>query len=162
MGALDPVELTLGNPIAHFTVSDISSGFQWYDKIGYEFDPTWETLAPFHRTEKVRPYDTPEALGYAPVTIGFTAVNSISAVTLNSSNWSGISEFEWSFGDGTIVSTQNPTVEHSYGSAGRFKVTLTVRNVSGNTDSIAKTFRVLGDGDAIPPASPFQLRFVNN
>ena len=149
-GALSAVEVTAGEPISHFTVSAISSGLQWYDKVGYEFDPVWETLPPFDRKEKVRPYDVPEALGSAPVTVTFSASDSISNVSGNSTDWNGITAFQWSFGDGGTAFTTEPTVQHTFNSGGQFTVSLSVRVANGNIDTSKKVYRVLGD--VAPPA----------
>jgi hypothetical protein len=149
VGALPPVPVTVGVPVAHFRVSAISSGFQWYDKTGGDFDPGWMARAPFRRNGKIRPYETPEALGVAPVTVQFSASNSIGAATAASTNWQGISIFRWTFGDGSVEFTTQPLVEHTFQSAGSFTVTLTVTGPTGATDVMSKTFRVLGD--ALPP-----------
>jgi PKD repeat protein len=46
-----------------------------------------------------------------------------------------IVQYKWDFGDGTIISTNSPLIEHSYSKINRYIVTLTVYNAQGNSDS---------------------------
>ncbi|MFY0254696.1 PKD domain-containing protein [Chitinophaga sp. 30R24] len=44
----------------------------------------------------------------------------------------------WDFGDGTVVTTSNAYISHSYTKAGKYDVTLTVTNVNGCTATLKK------------------------
>lgn len=159
-GALAPVARPEGAPIAHFSISAISTGLQWYDKVGYDFNPAWTTLPPFKRGNKVRPYWTAEALGDAPVTVEFSASNSIGGVSADSSDWVGVTRFTWDFGDSVRKDTTQPTVSHTFVSSGQFTVRLTVLNSQGNTHTTTKTYRVLGGVDTGRPISPRNIRII--
>ena len=61
--------------------------------------------------------------------------------------------YSWSFGDGSTGT--GPSVEHSYGSAGNFTVTLTVTDRGGNQASLSQTVSVLGaNGLPNSPSNP--------
>lgn len=161
LGALAPVAVTVGTPIGHFSISELSSGLTWHDATGTDFDPPWTLLAPFERTSKVRPWDTPEALGHAPVTVTFNATGSISGQAVGSTDWEGITSFIWNFGDGSFVTTSQPTVTHTYTSTGAVRVTLTVTNGAGQADAVSRTYRILGGTGDSAPTPPSGLRVVD-
>ena len=159
LGALTPVKVAPNTPISYFSLFSISSGFKWYDRTGLDFDPAWKLLAPFDRKNKIRPYQTAEALGHAPVMVEFSARNSISGMTQQSMDWAGITQFHWDFGDGVTRTTGTPTVAHTFERAGQFTVRLTVMNSSGFSHSSSKTYRVLEDGLG-RPRPPRNVRLV--
>ncbi|HYD03402.1 MAG TPA: PKD domain-containing protein, partial [Alphaproteobacteria bacterium] len=51
----------------------------------------------------------------------------------------GIVSYRWDFGDGTVVTTTSPTLNHTYRSIGWFVVTLTVTDAGGYQDSDTTT-----------------------
>lgn len=61
----------------------------------------------------------------------------------NSSDDQGIASSSWSFGDGNVSSSTNPS--HTYNSAGSYTVTLTVTDTQGQTDSTAASVIIAGD-----------------
>lgn len=61
--------------------------------------------------------------------------------------------YDWTFGDGTTGN--GPSVEHSYGSAGAYTVTLTVTDRGGNQAKFSQSVDVLGaNGLPTPPLNP--------
>lgn len=64
--------------------------------------------------------------------VGFTAADSSDAQ-------GGITSYEWSFGDGTTVTTATPTVSHNFPNAigGRYDVRVTVTDEQGTQDTSA-------------------------
>lgn len=157
IGALTPVKVTAGVPIAHFTVT---APLGWFDLTGTNFDLGWVALKPHERRGVIRPYNTPEVLGVAPVNVTFSASNSISGVTAQSTNNVGITGYSWSFGDGSSTGSTSPFATHNFLSAGTWPVTLTVTNSSGGTASYTQTYRTIGSTNpVIRPAPPTILRF---
>ncbi|MBX3744438.1 MAG: DUF1565 domain-containing protein [Verrucomicrobiae bacterium] len=147
IGALPPVPVRVGQPIAHFSALPDVPG--WHDVIGFAFDPAWTNLAPFQRTEPVRPWRTPEVLGTVPCTVHFDASHSVGALTSNSTNWTGITTFEWDFGDGSTWTNSfrrdgrtSPHVTHVFGKEGTFTVRLRVRNEAGTSATFTNRYRV--------------------
>ena len=61
---------------------------------------------------------------------------------LNSSNWNGIVEYSWDFGDATPISHE-PMPWHSFDRPGTYKVTLTVRDSYLTGDVSRETFTVV-------------------
>lgn len=60
----------------------------------------------------------------------------------NNSNWNGIVEYTWDFGDATPISHE-PSPWHSYDLPGTYKVTLTVRDAYLTGDVTRQTFSVI-------------------
>ena len=60
----------------------------------------------------------------------------------------------WDFGDGTKATGKNPT--HKFAREGDYKVTLTIRDASGNSDSTSKIVKVRTPKEqiSIPPIKP--------
>jgi len=54
-----------------------------------------------------------------------------------------IISYEWDFGDGNITSTTEEKINHSYSEAGSYKVTLTVKDDKGATNSTTKIITVM-------------------
>jgi PKD repeat protein len=99
-------------------------------------------------------------LGVAPVNVTFSASNSISGVTAQSTNNVGITGYTWNFGDGSVTGSATPFVTHNFLSAGTWPITLTVTNSSGGTASYTQTYRTIGSTNAVVrPAPPTNLRF---
>ena len=57
--------------------------------------------------------------GKAPLKVKFTSTSTGAPTT-----------WKWSFGDGTYSTAKNPA--HTYGKAGKYTVSLTVKNIAGN------------------------------
>ncbi|MDQ1276141.1 MAG: hypothetical protein QG610_1716 [Euryarchaeota archaeon] len=78
----------------------------------------WTVATP--STNPVANFSASPASGYVPLTVNFTdqSTNSPSA-------------WNWSFGDGTTSTDQNPT--HTYSTAGNYTVTLTASNAAGSS-----------------------------
>lgn len=66
----------------------------------------------------------------------------------------GISQFQWSFGDGSSGFGQNTS--HAYAAPGTYFVTLTVVDPSGLT-STSSTTATVGGGQPIPPIGPLSV-----
>ncbi len=62
----------------------------------------------------------------------------------------GALNYLWTFGDGQISNVQNPV--HAYAAAGRYGITVTVRDNEGAQDSLALNIDVRDCGAVIPPA----------
>jgi PKD repeat protein len=58
-----------------------------------------------------------------------------------------ITNYEWDFGDGNTVNTAKEVVQHSYHSAGDYRVNLTITDNDGATDSIHKIIHVSAKPD---------------
>lgn len=158
IGALPPVKITVGLPIAHYTVT---GPLGWFDLTGTNFDLGWVAMKPHERRGVIRPYNSPEVLGVAPVNVTFNASNSVSGVSAQSTNNVGITGYSWNFGDGVVTGGSNPAVTHNFASAGTWPVTLTVTNSSGGIASYTQTYRTLGSTNAVVrPAPPSNLRIV--
>ena len=56
-------------------------------------------------------------------------------------NTSNVALWNWSFGDGTTSSEQNP--QHSYSSAGNYNVSLTITNINGCTNTVSHGISIL-------------------
>jgi PKD repeat protein len=54
----------------------------------------------------------------------------------------GITNYEWDFGDGSTVSTTKEVIQHTYHSAGDYRVNLTLTDNDGATDSSNKIIHV--------------------
>jgi hypothetical protein len=157
IGALAPVKITAGVPVAHFTVT---APLGWFDLTGTNFDLGWVALKPHERRGVIRPYTTPEVLGIAPVNVTFSASNSVSGVTAQSTNNAGITGYSWNFGDGSVSGGTSPFVTHNFASAGTWPITLTVTNTSGGTASFTQIYRTLGSTNAAArPIAPSNLHF---
>ncbi|MCI4668479.1 MAG: PKD domain-containing protein [Bacteroidia bacterium] len=82
-----------------------------------------------------------------PVIASFTAVSS--------SNW-GIAKWDWNFGDGNTATTLDPVVDHPYGGAGLYDVSLTVTDSVGCSIQVQKPQFVEVYGDIIPQSVAIQ------
>jgi PKD repeat protein len=70
-----------------------------------------------------------------------------------------ISSYQWNFGDGNNVSSQENQVEHTYDTSGTYTVVLVVTDDSENTGSVSKTLTVTDNSTPIAsfvfsPTSP--------
>jgi len=68
-----------------------------------------------------------------------------------------ITVYEWDFGDGNITNTTEETIKHFYSEAGSYKVTLTVKDDKGATNSTAKVITVYSRAifDTGSPRNPY-------
>lgn len=144
-GALDAVTMTNNTPIAHFSISGISTGFQWYDPVDEDYNPAWVAMDAFDRPSRIRPWDTPEAIGENGVQITFDASTSIAGTTTLDTGNANITQYQWNFGDGGTATTASTTTSHTYTYGGTYRVTLTVVNSTAGTGSTWRDYRVLGD-----------------
>jgi PKD repeat protein len=75
--------------------------------------------------------------------------------TISSDPNNDIEQYRWDFGDG--VTSTGPTVRHTFGSSGRFDVTLVVEDSVGNTSTVSQTVNVGATPTAqftVSPTSP--------
>jgi hypothetical protein len=91
----------------------------------------------------------------SPVFVAPSAVNLGDTLELDGSATAtslGIpnANYQWNFGDGSTAS--GPSVEHTYGAAGSFTVTLTVTDRGGNKSTATETVQVLGSNGLPVPA----------
>lgn len=78
-------------------------------------------------------FDPPSGMAFAPVAVTFDASTSVDADGL-------IAGYRWDFGDGTRLVTQEPVVEHTFGSHGSYLVTLEVVDEAGATSKESRLF----------------------
>lgn len=88
--------------------------------------------------------------------------------TVLSPNGAPISSWNWDFGDGNVVATGNPSITHSYISAGIFPVSVTVTDTNGCQGSIVQNIVVISNPipsfSATPTFSctpPLNVTFTN-
>ena len=91
-------------------------------------------------TITVEDTDAPTAVLDVPDAVGVDESFELDAT--RSTDNVGIASYEWEFGDGATGSL--PTPSHSYDEAGRYTVTLTVTDTSGNTDTTSREVVVEG------------------
>lgn len=137
-GALAPRSLTANQPLAYFNQTTRST---WQEATGTNYNAAWYAAPFYTRTNKVRPYGTPESLGAVPAEIQFSATNSISG-TFSTNDWYGISQFIWNFGDGATVITRQPTQSHVFLTPGTYTVSLTTVNSSGASNTTTRAYSV--------------------
>lgn len=147
IGALAPLPTPTTSPIAHFTVRPQTPG--WYDSTGTNFDQTWETIPPFSRTNFVRPWNTPDALGEVPAAVFVDARGSLSG-SYSTNHWWGINLFQFDWGDGAVDNSWTPTNSHVYLWPGTFTVTLRCRNTFGNWATNSLQYRVKAQSGGTP------------
>lgn len=161
-GALSTIPVVVGQPFAHFRVINLTGGLGYKDPIGYAYDPTWDDVPPWDRGT-LKPWDTPEALGYAPVDVEFSASNSVGGLTSGSVDPTGITNFSWNFGDGSpVVNTASQTVQHTFTTAGSYTVTLTVTNSAAGTDVYNNTYRVRGGSPPTTGGTTYYVATTGN
>jgi len=64
-----------------------------------------------------------------------------------------IVEYIWNFGDGNILSTIEPTVEHVYRVSGKYRVCLTVIDIMSNNDTAVIFINVINNASVYPKTS---------
>jgi len=89
-------------------------------------------------------------------TITFDASSSKLGWSAATQQFSPITDYRWTFGDGNIISVATPTITHYYPQLGNYTVGLTITDAVGRTNTInqlvevlnitAKSFDVNGDG----------------
>lgn len=137
IGALIP--LATNAMYAHFSVKLASAG--WKDATGTNFDSAWMALKPDQRTDDIRPWAVPEAVGYG--------TNSPVATIDCSGSWPGlgtITNYNIVFSDGgATVNTNSPFISHTFGGqVGTNTITLTITADTGSTSTFSQQVRVLG------------------
>ena len=73
-----------------------------------------------------------------PIATEMTVFNDVSVLGNGAIVWR-----HWSFGDGNIENSTQPTITHNYTDVGNFTVTLTITDSLGLADSCSKTARVI-------------------
>lgn len=142
LGALPAMPST--NPIAHFRVANVTT---WQDKTGTNFDLTWAGQRPDQRTNVIRHWAIPEALGMVPCKVTFDASQSIDGIT--PTNLYCVRTFIWTFGDGTTCTNHLPVVSHMYTTVGTNVVTLTFTTEYGKTATYSNPYRTLPGTNAL-------------
>jgi PKD repeat protein len=107
--------------------------------------------------------DQPPSADFASVCTGLTCTFDGS----NSTDDTGITNYAWSFGDGTNTSGPGRTANHTYGASGTFTVTLTVTDTNGQTATTSRTVSVspqppatvLTCGNEVRPAATLLLPY---
>jgi len=155
-GALPVLETGGTSPVSHFRVA---SPLGWFDVTGTNYNRKWSAMEPYQRGDLLRPYHTPEALGTAPVTVTFTAENSVDGLAAGSKSNTGINSYRWDFGNGRTLVTTAPSAGFTFGTSGSYVVSLTVVNSTGKTHTSSQRYRVL-DPTGTPPSAPRNLRAV--
>jgi len=87
---------------------------------------------------------------YSPVVV-YANVEADFDTTASFGEYSSIVEYTWNFGDGTITTTESPTIKHTYTAPNSYNVTLTVTDEFGFTNSTATSVVVLQDD--VPPVT---------
>ena len=97
----------------------------------------------------------PVVISCVPPSSDFSSVVTDSMVTVTDASTSNTTGWEWDFGDGTVVSGENPPA-HTYGAPGPYEICLTVSNTCGDSmycdsiliecDNPTSGFTVVQDG----------------
>jgi hypothetical protein len=140
LGALGVRAASGNDPLPHFTL--LVTTPQWFDAVGEAWDANWVAADFWTRTNFVRPWETPEAIGEVPCTVVFDASSSVSG-TWSTNSWKGIKDFVWDFGDGSTIASYWPTQQHTFLVPGTYAVKLTTINSMTNTATITNYYRVL-------------------
>jgi plastocyanin len=75
--------------------------------------------------------------------------------SLSTPNGGTITDYEWSFGDGNIASTSNPTITHTYNTSGTYNTTLTISDSEGMSASTWNTVTVSSRNQTMISISAF-------
>lgn len=152
-GALGVRAVVTGQPVASFRVTSPTG---WFEPTDETYNPTWDDVPPTQRTSMNRDWDTAVIVGSAPVSVTFSASNSISGVGGASTN-TAITNYSWNFGDGGTAT--GITASHTFTSGGIKTVTLTVTNSSSNTHSTSRVYKVSGTETTPPgPSVPSKVQ----
>ena len=150
-GALGVLALKTNQPIAHFRITSPNG---WFAPMGSNYNPGWWTNTPYGRGGSLRPWNTPQTIGTAPVSATFSADLSISGVDGSLTN-TAISNYLWEFGDGTTTATNRPVVSHLFSRPGDRIVALTVENTAGWKHTVRNIYRIANttelEGQPRPP-----------
>jgi hypothetical protein len=110
---------------------------------GPDFNPAWDDVPAYSRTNYVRPWNTLDnTIGNVPATVFIDASDSISGNLSSTDNY-GINLYVFDWGDGAIHESNTATNHHVYLWPGTFTVTVRARNTSGNWATNALQYRVL-------------------
>jgi PKD repeat protein len=124
----DGTELTTDEPVINHTY-DATGEYTVTLEIGDGNNNTRQTSRTVTVTESTAGLDA--AFEFSPAEPATGA-----AVSFDASGSTGeVVEYRWAFGDGTEETTQEPTVSHTYESAGQFTVTLEIEGSGGETSS---------------------------
>ena len=85
--------------------------------------------------------------------------NTNTPLNSNSSDWNGLVEYIWDFGDGSPHSKESHPW-HSYASAGTYTVSLTVRDAFETGDTMSILFTIIVDGDYSYEYGSFNLNIT--
>ena len=113
-----------------------------YDGAEHGTNPMWIDITYTTDTAPTAAFSGTPTSGTIPLSVVFT----------DGSSGAGITEWNWSFGDGNYSSTQHPTHEYAY--VDTFDVNLTVTSVYG-TDSELKTGYIITSEEGVDPYAGF-------
>lgn len=147
-GAYDCLRCEQGAPFAHFR---FAGPFNWFDNK----DPSWLRQEPQDRQGPWKLYSDPSAIGYAPLSAQFDAIDSVSCVSDASASADGITSFKWDFGDGSEPAF-GVRPSHIFRSAGTYNVKLTVQNSLGKESSFESRYEVLSSRPNVVLHVPFE------
>jgi hypothetical protein len=124
---------------------------------GYSPLPTgWQTAGQVATSQCATPYGWKiTSLGPPTASFVYTAVELWVQFEDTSIDSTGITAWQWSFGDGKTSSLQDP--EHEYASSGTYTVTLKVTDADGHTDTTSRTIAVTAPTKNITPIITYLL-----
>lgn len=145
---------TVGNTIFQFPVTGRLNGTYAYRIAGLFGDCAGSpTLGPYSNVQQITVELAPQPI--FPPTASFTATPNPAEVNQNVTFDASASadndtvgpnpqivKYFWSFGDGATQTTTNPVTTHSYSAEGAYRVTLTVTDNDGETDTAEQLVEV--------------------
>jgi PKD repeat protein len=85
---------------------------------------------------------TPETRAPVNSTITFDATSCTPGWSKQLGGYSPISNYNWNFGDGTIINTANPATTYNYTQPANYTVTLTITDSVGRTDTTSTIIQI--------------------